>query len=74
MQAVCVLNIAVKWKLTVSNLKLWLRYSIHQHVTVSTHFCVPVTAILYGDISCIFEFGLLTLASSYDINVTYMYS
>jgi len=50
-----------------------MRYSINQHVTVSTHFCVPVTAILHGDIYRIFEFGLLTLASSSGINVTNMY-
>ena len=47
---------------------------MNQHVTVSTHVCISVTTILYGAISCIFELGLLTLASSYDINITNMYS
>jgi len=69
MQVVCVLNIAVKWKLTVCNLKL---AAIFNKWTCNL-FCVPVTAILYGAISCIFEFDLLTLGSSYDMNVTNMY-
>jgi hypothetical protein len=50
LQAGCALNIAVKCKLLVSNLKLQLRYSIYQHVNVSTQLSCIGTQLHYMEL------------------------